>query len=169
MFLLLVLVFLVIPIAELWVIVAAAQTFGIPETLAVLILVSIAGVWVVKWAGVSVLMRMQRTVRRGDVPTREVVDGFLVLLAGALLITPGFLTDLMAMFLLLPPTRAIARRLVLRRYNDRLAGLGVHDGANLGHTYRAYRDRRGNVVDVDGHSESDVGSVIADPFGELGP
>src|SRR4051812_38389588 len=114
MFALLALLFLVLPIVELWGIVAAAHTFGIPETLIVLVLVSLAGAYLCKWAGLSVLMRMQKTARRGAVPTREVTDGFLVLVAGALLLVPGFVSDFLALALLLPPTRAIARGLVIR-------------------------------------------------------
>ena len=65
------------------------------------------------------LYRLQRTVRAGRVPSAEIVDGALVLLAGALMITPGFLSDALAIVLLLPPTRAVVRRLVLRRIRDR--------------------------------------------------
>ena len=65
------------------------------------------------------LYRLQRTVRAGRVPSAEIVDGALVLLAGALMITPGFLSDALAIVLLLPPTRAVVRRLVLHRIRDR--------------------------------------------------
>ena len=169
MFVLLVVLFLVVPIAELWVIVAAAQAFGVPETLVVLILFSVAGAWLCKWAGIGVLVRMQKTVRKGAIPTREVVDGFLVLLAGALLLVPGFLTDVMALLLLLPPTRAVARRLVLNRYRDRLETLGVHDGAHVGDTFIAYRTRRANIVDIDEHHEWGSGYAGAGPHLELEP
>lgn len=176
MFVLLTVLFLVIPIVELWVIVAAAQTFGIPETLVVLVLISIAGAYLCKWAGLSVLMRLQKTVRAGGVPTREVVDGFLVLLAGALLLTPGFFTDLFALALLFPPTRAFARRLVLRRYATKLEAYGVHDGANVTDTVFAYRNRRGDVIDVEdrrGDGDDLVDSpgrpASTDPRSELGP
>lgn len=178
MFLLLVVVFLVVPIVELWVIVASAQQFGVPQTLAVLVLISVAGAWLCKWAGLGVLMRMQKTVRKGGIPTREVVDGFLVLLAGALLLTPGFFTDVLALLLLIPPSRAVVRRLVLRRYRDRLETFGVHDGANVGDTFVAYRTRRGNgngngnVVDVvehSGHAGQWSDGPSPGPSGELGP
>ena len=66
-------------------------------------------------AGVGVLDRLQRTVRAGKVPSAELVDGALVLFAGALMLTPGFLSDCLAILLLLPPTRAVVRGVVLRR------------------------------------------------------
>lgn len=168
MFVLLTVLFLVIPIVELWVIVAAAQTFGVAPTLVVLVAISVAGAYLCKWAGLGVLLRMQKTVRRGGVPTREVVDGFLVLLAGALLLVPGFVSDVMALALLFPPTRSVARRLVLRRYKGRLERYGVHDGARVTDTFFAYQGRRGDVLDVDGYVQQPRPSA-PDPLFELGP
>ncbi len=154
MFLLLTVLFLVVPLIELWVIVGAAQTIGVPETLVVLVLISVAGAYLVKWAGLGVLMRMQKTLRQGEVPTRDVVDGFLVLLAGALLLVPGFLSDILALGLLFPPTRSVARRVVLRRYRHRLVAYGLQDGAKVHDPFVAYGFRRdgfsGGILDVDG-------------------
>lgn len=175
MFLLLTVLFLVVPLIELWVIVAAAQTFGAAETLVVLVLISVLGAYVVKWAGLSMLVRMQKTLRQGEVPTREVVDGFLVLLAGALLLVPGFLSDIVALGLLFPPTRAFARRVVLHRYRHRLTAFGLQEGAKVHDPFVAYGFRRdgyrGDIVDVDG---VDVAvdrrpRPPADPLLELGP
>lgn len=116
---LLALLFLVVPIAELYVIVQVAGAVGVPETILLLIGISLLGAWLARVAGVSVLYRLQRTVRAGRVPSVEIVDGALVLLAGALMITPGFLSDILAILLLLPPTRAIVRGVVLRRIRAR--------------------------------------------------
>ena len=107
--------FLVVPIAELYVIVQVASGIGVPETILLLIGISLVGAWLAKVAGLSVLNRLQRTVRAGRVPSAEVVDGALVLFAGALMITPGFLSDCLAILLLLPPSRAVVRRTILRR------------------------------------------------------
>jgi UPF0716 protein FxsA len=118
-FLLLALVFLVVPIAELYVIIQVAGGIGIPETILLLIAISLLGAWLAKVAGVGVLYRLQRTVREGRVPSNEIVDGALVLFAGALMLTPGFLTDMLAIVLLLPPSRALVRGIVLRRIGAR--------------------------------------------------
>jgi UPF0716 protein FxsA len=118
-FVLLALVFLLVPIAELYLIVQVAGTIGVPETLLLLIGISLLGAWLAKIAGISVLARLQRTIRAGKVPSAEVVDGGLVLLAGALMITPGFLSDMLAIVLLLPPSRAVVRGVVLRRIRSR--------------------------------------------------
>ena len=112
---LLVLLFLVVPIAELYVIVQVAGGIGIPETIGLLILVSVVGAWLAKWQGITVLRRLQVTVAQGKVPSGEIVDGALILFAGALMITPGFLSDCLAILLLLPPVRAVVRAALLRR------------------------------------------------------
>ncbi|MET0904173.1 MAG: FxsA family protein, partial [Acidimicrobiales bacterium] len=80
---------------------------------------SVVGAWLAKMAGLGVLNRLQRTVRAGKVPSAELVDGALVLFAGALMITPGFISDCLAVLLLLPPSRAVVRRVVLRRIRSR--------------------------------------------------
>jgi UPF0716 protein FxsA len=123
---------LVVPIAELWVIVRVADRLGVASTLALLVLVSIAGAWLLKQQGVATWRRLQRTLGAGHMPTEEVSDGALILLGGALLLTPGFLTDLVGLALLLPPTRAIVKRVARRRFG-RWAGrrIGVRDRARI--------------------------------------
>ena|SRR5215218_9263583 len=118
MFLLLALVFVVAPIVELYVIVQVAGGIGVPETIVLLIAISLAGSWLAKRAGLNVLHRLQATVRRGEVPSAEIVDGALVLFAGALMIAPGFISDALAILLLLPPTRAGVRRMVLHKLHE---------------------------------------------------
>jgi len=119
MFVVLALVFLVVPIAEIYVMVQVADGIGIPETILLLIAMSFVGAWLARMAGLGVLNRLQRTVRAGKAPSAELVDGALVLFAGALMITPGFLSDCLAILLLLPPSRAVVRGVVLRRLRAR--------------------------------------------------
>lgn len=120
--------FLVVPFVELYVILQVGQTVGALNTIGLLILVSVAGAWLVKREGLGVVRRVQERVDRGDVPGRELVDGVLILFAGALLLTPGFLTDLVAISLLLPPVRAAVRstatRYLRRRADIRTFGPG---------------------------------------------
>ncbi len=119
MFVVLAVVFLVVPIVEIYVMLQVAGAIGVPETILLLIGISFLGAWLAKMAGIGVLARLQRTVRAGKVPSAELVDGGLVLLAGALMITPGFMSDCFAILLLLPPSRAIVRGVVLRRIRAR--------------------------------------------------
>jgi UPF0716 protein FxsA len=115
MFVVLLLLFVVAPLAELYVIVQVAHSIGALDTILLLFLVSVVGASLAKRQGLAVLRRMQATVAQGRVPSRELVDGALVILAGALMIAPGFISDVLAVLLLLPPTRAVVRSLVLRR------------------------------------------------------
>jgi UPF0716 protein FxsA len=118
---LLFLLLLVVPIAELWVIVEVAGALGILETLALLVLVSVAGAWLLKQQGMATWLRLKRSLERGDIPAEEVTDGALILLGGALLLTPGFLTDLVGLTLLLPPSRAVIKG-SFRRFVVKWAG-----------------------------------------------
>ncbi len=107
--------FLLVPLAELYVIIQVGQAFGALNTIGLLVLVSVVGAWLAKREGMGVWRRFQRQVETGHVPGREIADGVMILFAAALLMTPGFLTDVLAISLLLPPVRALVRAAVLRR------------------------------------------------------
>ena len=109
------LIFLLVPLAELYVIIQVGQAFGALNTIGLLILVSAVGAWLAKREGMGVWRRFQRQVESGSVPGKEIADGVMILFAAALLMTPGFLTDVLAISLLLPPVRAAIRTVVLRR------------------------------------------------------
>ena len=114
MALVLILIFVVAPLVELAVIVQVAGTIGAFNTIGLLIAVSIVGGWLAKREGLGVLRRSQAALDRGQVPGTELVDGGLILLAGALMIAPGFVSDVLALLLLIPVTRAILRVPVVR-------------------------------------------------------
>ncbi|HEX2294223.1 MAG TPA: FxsA family protein [Actinomycetota bacterium] len=103
------LLLLAMPIVELAVIVQVAERVGVLETLALLVGISVAGAWLLKQQGVATWRSLQATMARGQMPTKEATDGALILLGGALLLTPGFVTDLVGLVLLLPPTRALVK------------------------------------------------------------
>ena len=111
----LVVVFLLVPLAELFVIIQVGQAFGALNTIALLIIISAVGAWLVKREGTSVWRRFQHQVSAGAVPGREIADGVMILFAGALLMSPGFLTDLLGISLLLPPVRAVVRAALMKR------------------------------------------------------
>ena len=112
--------FILVPLAELAVLIAVGDVIGLLPTLALLLVVSVAGAWLAKREGLAAWRRFQLALANGRVPTVEVADGAMILLAGALLLTPGFLTDVVGILLLLPPTRALARRLAPRLAARRL-------------------------------------------------
>jgi UPF0716 protein FxsA len=112
---------LVIPIVEIYLFIQVSDAIGFWNALGILILVSLFGVWVVKRQGARVWARFNEQVAAGGTITREVADGVCLLLAGALLIVPGFVTDAVGLLLLLPPVRALARRIVVGRYSGKTA------------------------------------------------
>ena len=123
MFAVLALLFVVLPFVELYVIVQVAHVMGVLPTLAILLLVSIGGAWLVKREGFSVIRRAQARMNEGRVPGRELIDGMLILFAGVLLLTPGFITDGVGILLLLPPVRAAVRFAALRYLSKRVVEL----------------------------------------------
>ncbi len=124
----LVVLFLVVPLAELYVIIQVGQAFGALNTIALLIVISAAGAWLVKREGLHVWRRFQQQVGAGAVPGKEIADGVMVLVAGALLLAPGFLTDIAGILLLLPPVRAAIRTLVMRRAARRAGIIWLDSG-----------------------------------------
>jgi UPF0716 protein FxsA len=114
-FAVLALLFLVVPFAELFVLIKVGQVIGALPTVAVLVVVSVVGAAMVKREGMAVVRRAQEQVRRGRVPGAELVDGVLILFAGTLLISPGFLTDVFGVLLLVPPVRRVVRAVAVRR------------------------------------------------------
>src|SRR3954469_23386074 len=107
MALVLVLIFLVLPFVELFVIIQVAGVIGGGWTILLLLVESIFGAWLCKREGAGVLRRINTQLSAGQMPTTELVNGGLILLAGALMVTPGFLTDILGFVLLIPPTRAV--------------------------------------------------------------
>lgn len=106
----LVLLLIVVPLVELWIIVETADAVGAASTILLLLVVSVLGAWYLKREGLATWRRLRTTMARGELPATEVIDGGLILLGGALLLTPGFLTDVVGLLLIFPVTRAMGRR-----------------------------------------------------------
>jgi UPF0716 protein FxsA len=139
--LLLIVLFIVVPIAELAVIIEVGSLIGFWPTIALLIADSVLGSVLMRSQGRAAWRRFNAAVAEGRAPTREVLDGVLVIFGGALLLTPGFLTDVFGVLFLLPPTRALVRGLLVRRATLRVMGAaGRRDGSE---------DVDGRAVDVE--------------------
>ncbi len=126
------LAFLVVPFVELFVLIQTGQLIGVWWTILLVLAISLLGSWLVKREGWAAWRRITSRVQAGEVPGDELVDGGLVLLAGALLLTPGFATDAFALVLLVPPARATVRRLVLRRLAAKVTFTGQDPGGGGG-------------------------------------
>jgi len=116
----LVLLFIVVPIAELAVVIQVGQEIGVAWTVAILVADSILGAFLMRTQGRVAWRRFNEAVQAGRVPAREVLDGGLVMFGGLLLLTPGFITDFLGLLLLIPPTRALVRAVLAKRLTQRM-------------------------------------------------
>ncbi len=115
----LILLFVVAPVVELYVIVAVAGAIGWLPTLAFLVLSSIAGAWLTKVEGLGVLRRMRVTVDQGQLPADEAIDGLLISVGGLLMFVPGFISTFVGLVLMVPPVRSVLRPVVAARIRRR--------------------------------------------------
>ena len=146
----LVLLFVLVPIAELAILIQVGQAIGVWWTVALLVADSVLGSVLMRSQGRATWRRFNEALQTGRVPAAEVLDGGLVIFGGACLLTPGFVTDLFGVVLLLPPTRAVVRRVLVRRFAHKMVTSAT----------RPPRPRpvAGRPADVDG-----TGRDVADP------
>ncbi len=110
MLLLLFLLFTLMPLLELWLLFQLSGVVGFSTTIAVVLLTCMVGAALARWQGWLTLFRIQTDLRAGKMPAKAMGDGVLILVAGVLLITPGVITDIIGLSLLLPPVRIIVRK-----------------------------------------------------------
>jgi UPF0716 protein FxsA len=144
--LLLVVLFIIVPIAELALLIQVGQLIGVWWTILLLIADALLGSWLLRAQGRAAWRRFNQALGGGKIPHREVVDGVLIIFGGALLLTPGFITDVFGLLFLIPPTRAVMRRLLVRRGMLKL--VGTMPGTASPPNGRPH-DVEGSAVDID--------------------
>jgi UPF0716 protein FxsA len=156
--LILLILFIVVPLAELYVIIQVGGAIGVLPTIAILLLDSFLGAALLRSQGRVVWRRFNEALAAGRVPAREIFDGALVIFGGALLLTPGFITDVIGLICLIPPTRDLIRALSVRLLKGRVAF-----GPRVAHWgYRRARGRRAAPG-------APPGGPYADPWGTPPP
>jgi len=156
MALLLVVLFIVLPVAEIYVIIKIGGLIGVLPTIALLVLDGFLGAALLRSQGRAVWRRFNETVAAGKIPAREVFDGAMVIFGGALLMTPGFITDIFGLLFLIPPSRAMFRGLVSKLAVGR-AAFAVRTVKWGSRAHNHYRDRSsGKTYDYEG-SAREVG------------
>ncbi|MCB9728322.1 MAG: FxsA family protein [Deltaproteobacteria bacterium] len=150
--------FTVLPVLELWLLIRMGSVLGAPMTVALCLLSGFVGAALARSQGARAVQRMQETVARGMVPAREILDGVLILVAGVVLLTPGFITDTMGILLLLPPVRAVIRGYISRRFAGRLQAGAWQTTGGGGASWSAWTASRGGPA----------GPRDRGPFGEGG-
>lgn len=118
MFAKLLLLFILVPVAELAIFITLGEKIGLFATLGIIILTAFIGAYLTKSQGLKALNNYQQALAQGKLPHEEVMDGLMILIAGAVLLTPGFLTDAIGFSLLIPPFRKVVKAII----KDRLKG-----------------------------------------------
>jgi UPF0716 protein FxsA len=148
-----------VPILEVFVLIAVGRAIGGWQTLALLLVESLLGAWLVRREGARAWAALVTALRTGRMPSRELTDAALVLVGGTLLLTPGFVTDVAGFAFVLPFTRPLARGLLVHLVERRLLG-GVRPfGPPFGPGAGPDRTVRGTVIDPDrdGRGHNDTG------------
>ncbi|MDH3218168.1 MAG: FxsA family protein [Gammaproteobacteria bacterium] len=147
MFPLIATLFLVVPIIEIYLLIQVGQVIGAGWTILLVVLTAVIGVWLLRIQGLSTLTRAQQKLRENELPATEILEGMGLVVAGALLLTPGFFTDAIGFLLLFPPARirmvgSLARRMV------------VSATVTTGHQH-PQQPRRSDVIDGVKYSRDD--------------
>lgn len=119
MFFRLLALFVLVPVTELALLIRLGEIIGLWPTLGLIVVTGIAGSALAKQQGFSTLRRLQQRMGRGEMPGRELIDGVIILVAGAFLLTPGVLTDVVGFIGLLPFTRPVVRSWLIRQFKKR--------------------------------------------------
>ena len=147
--LLLVILFIVVPIAELALLIQVGQAIGVWWTILLLVADALLGSWLLRTQSRAAWRRFNEALANGRIPHREVIDGVLVIFGGVLLLTPGFITDIFGLLFLFPPTRVLLRALLVRRGALNLMGSMPMTATPPNGRFRSPDDVESTAVDVD--------------------
>ncbi len=152
---LLLVAFVVVPLVEIYVIIQIGQVIGAWWTILLLIADSLFGSWLVKREGARAWQALQVALAQRRMPARELADGTLILVGGILMLTPGFVLDILGVLFILPVTRPVARRMLTGVFSRRLIGAGFPTGAT-GPTASWTQQRPGPMDPDDGVVQGEV-------------
>ena len=124
MFLRLLLLFTIVPLVELFLLVKLGTVVGVGPTIALVIFTGVLGAWLARQQGLGVLRRLSEDLAKGRLPAEALTDGLLILIAGAVLLTRGLLTDALGFRLLVHQGRAVVRKAAVARFERRFKGGG---------------------------------------------
>ena len=122
----LLILFTVVPALELYLLLLLTDATDVFVTIGVILGTGILGTWLARQQGMATLARMNARMRKGEVPGTQLLDGLFILIAGALLMTPGLLTDALGFVLLIPVTRAAVRKVARAHIKRKMADGTIH-------------------------------------------
>ena len=138
----LILLFTVIPALELYVLLTVGAYIGPGNTLLIIIVTGVLGAYMARLQGFFVLQNIQREMNRGAMPSSELLDGLMILVAGIVLLTPGFITDMMGFLLLIPWFRSLIKGLLKRKIEAMISRGEIAPSSPFG-------KNKGNYEDID--------------------
>jgi UPF0716 protein FxsA len=118
--------FVLVPVAEIYLLVTVGSSIGAFPTVALVILTALAGAHLARMQGLSTMMRIRENLDQGFMPAEELLDGVLIFLAGMVLLTPGFLTDIAGLLILLPATRNLFKKWLRKKFDEWRQNPNVH-------------------------------------------
>ncbi|WOX06143.1 FxsA family protein [Microbulbifer pacificus] len=133
--------FIVLPILEMWLLITVGEKIGALPTIGLVLFTAVVGVALLRRQGISTLMRAQEKMRAGEVPAREMAEGIFLAVGGALLLTPGFITDALGFICLIPGLRQLVLGKLLNHIVVIRPGYGPHTGGR--------EQGGGNVIEGD--------------------
>ncbi|MFT5125264.1 MAG: UPF0716 protein FxsA [Kiritimatiellia bacterium] len=149
-FIFFVIIFIGMPLAELSFLLKASDAIGLWRTLALCIFTGVLGASLAKWQGAQTLRLIQKDLATGQMPAKRLIDGAMILCAGAVLLTPGFITDAIGFLLLLPMTRPIFREPLKRWLVKKMKSGTINVNVNVnGQTFTEQRTDEQDYIDVD--------------------
>lgn len=116
--------FFIVPLVEIYFLVKVGEQIGPLKTILLVILTAVAGVYLLRQQGLSTLGRFQKNMMSGQLPAKEIFEGFFLLIGGALLLTPGFFTDFIGFLCVIPITRQFMANRILANSNVSMRGAG---------------------------------------------
>lgn len=125
MFFKLFLIFAIIPVIELALLIKIGSVIGTLNTIIIVILTAIVGAYMVKLEGMAVMYRIQENMQQGTFPAEELINGMMILMAGVLLLTPGFFTDVIGFLMVFPVSRGVIKRIAGRYIKKRMSSTDV--------------------------------------------
>ncbi len=126
MFFKLFLIFAIIPIVELYLLIKIGSFIGTFNTITIVILTAVIGAYMVKLEGLGVMYRIQKNMQEGIFPGEELINGMMLLIAGALLLTPGFFTDIIGFLMVFPGSRDFIKRIARRYIEKKISSGDIH-------------------------------------------
>ena len=125
---LILLLFIIVPIVEIAVLLKIGAAIGWLQTLLIVILTAVIGTWMLRQQGLATALAVRQRLQSGQMPANEILEGVLLLVGGALLLTPGFVTDVFGFCCLLPPTRRVLVRYLVKRVSIQGSGVSARSG-----------------------------------------